>query len=87
MSEDAKPIGDRPVARFIMQVLWPSFLVASVAAGVFFSIIDPHELAVVGAHLADSREAAYTVGFLMFWGLLALGCSLTWILADNRPSR
>jgi hypothetical protein len=87
MSEDQKPISDRFVGRFVMQVLWPAFLVAGVAAGVFFSMIDPQELAVVGVHLADSREAAYTVGFLMFWSLLALGCSLTWILADNRRSR
>mgnify|MGYP006276495537 CR=1 FL=1 len=83
MNDDPKPIGDRRFGRFMMQVLWPSFLVAGVAEGVFFSMIDPHELVIVGIHLADSREAAYTVGFFLFWALLAIGCSLTWILASD----
>ena len=87
MNEDPKPIGERPMGRFIMQVLWPAFLVAGLAEGVFFSMIDPQELVVVGVHLADSREAAYTVGFFLLWALISLGCSLTWILADShRPA-
>jgi hypothetical protein len=79
---DDRPFGERPLGRFMMQVLWPSFLMAAVAVGVFFSMIDPEELVFVGRHLADSREAAYTVGFFLFWVLFALSSGLTWILAN-----
>lgn len=75
-----RPIGDRPVGRFLMAVLWPSFGTAVVAVGLFFSMVDPHELVVVGVHLADDREAAYTVGFFVLWGLFAFSSALTWVL-------
>lgn len=78
-----KPIGDRRTGRLLMQVLWPAFLVAVVAEGLLFSMIDPHELVIVNIHLADSREAAYTVGFFILWGLTTLACGLTWVL--SRP--
>jgi hypothetical protein len=49
-------------------------------------MIDPQELVVVGVHLADSREAAYTAGFFLFWALMTIGCGITWLLAsDCRP--
>lgn len=78
-----KPIGDRKLGRFLMMVLWPAFLMSIVAVGVFFSMIDPHELDVVGMHLADSRDAAYTIGFFVFWVLFTLGCSLTYFLSNT----
>ena len=84
MTNDRDPqFGERRLGRFMMQVLWPSFLMAAVAVGVFFSMIDPEELVFVGLHLADSREASYTVGFFLFWVLFALSSSLTWILASG----
>jgi hypothetical protein len=82
----SRPIGDRRVGRLIMVVLWPAFLMATVAEGVFFSMIDPHELVVVGLHLADSREAAYTVGFFVFWLLFATGGGLTCLLMQTTGS-
>lgn len=78
-----KAIGERSFGRFLMQVLWPAFLVAIVAEGVFFSMVDPHELVIVGIHLADSRGAAYTVGFLMFWALFTISSALTYILVNG----
>lgn len=75
-----KPIGDRAVGRFLMQVVWPAFLMSIVAEGVFFAMIDPQELTVVGLHLADSREAAYTLGFVVFWVLFAASNALTYLL-------
>ena len=77
----SKPIGDRPAGRVLMYVLWPAFLMSAVAEGVFFSMIDPQELTIVGIHLADSREAAYTVGFFLFWVLFSLCSGLTYLLA------
>jgi len=78
-----KPIGDRKVGRFLMQVLWPAFLMAAVAVGVFFSMIDPIELDIVGIHLAASREAAYTVGFFVFWILFTASNSITYLLCQD----
>ena len=81
-----KPIGDRKMGRILMQVLWPAFLMSIVAEGVFFSMIDPQELDVVGLHLADSREAAYTIGFFVFWALFTISSGLTYLLAHGtRP--
>lgn len=85
MSElDPKPLGERRLGRFMMQVLWPSFLMAAVAVGIVFSMIDPQELAFVGVQVAETREAAYTVGFFLFWVLFAVSSALTWLLT-NRP--
>jgi hypothetical protein len=63
--------------RIAMAVLWPSFLVAIVAEGFFFSILDPHLL-----HLGESRiemtaAAIYTVGFFCFWLFCILASSLS----------
>lgn len=51
----------------IMWVLWPSFLVAGGAVGLFFSLFDPQEFWLLGEHLEISRLGAYTVGFFGFW--------------------
>ena len=83
MSGPVIPAGDRRLGRFLMQVLWPSFLTAIVATGVFFSMVDPQELVLMGVSLAHSREGAYTAGFFVFWFLFALSSSLTWLLANG----
>lgn len=83
MQDDRQPIGSRRLGRFMMQVLWPAFLMAIVAEGVVFSIIDPQELSVVGLYLTDSREATYTVGFLLLWGLFACSSSITYLLSHG----
>ena len=79
----SKPIGDRRTGRFLMQVLWPAFLMAIVAEGLFFSMIDPIELDIVGLHLAASREGAYTVGFFVFWVLFTASSGLTYLLGQH----
>lgn len=78
-----RPIGDRGTGRFLMQVLWPAFLMAAVAEGMFFSVIDPLELDVVGLHLSASREAAYTIGFFVFWALFTASSGLTYLLSHG----
>lgn len=78
------------MARLMMIVLWPSFLVAIVAEGLFFSLFDPQDLALAGTHLEASPLAAYTIGFFFFWGFCALASMLTCYLTaspnDRRPS-
>jgi len=86
---DAPPDDDdrvRPpgqVARVVMQVLWPAFLMAIVAEGIFFSMIDPHELRIVAEQLQDSRGAAYTIGFFVFWALFACSSGITYLLSHG----
>jgi hypothetical protein len=63
--------------RLAMCILWPSFLVAIVADGFFFSLFDPRDLLVVGAHAEVSPLAAYTIGFLFLWTFCALAAMLS----------
>ena len=67
----------RGMGRMAMAVLWPGFLMAALTDGLVFSLCDPHE--VLPAAVAPT--AAYTAGFLFFWGMGALASMLTWYLA------
>ena len=58
-------------------VMWISFLMATVATGVFFSIVDPMELRYCVDLPEVTRTTAYTVGFLLFWLLTASSALLT----------
>jgi hypothetical protein len=48
-------------------VLWPSFLVAIIATGLFFSAFDPDDLFPFGEETTVSRLGIYSIGFLCFW--------------------
>lgn len=65
------------MARRLMWILWPSFLVGGVAEGVFFTLIDPQELYLFGEPVRWSATAVYSVGFFMFWGIAAASSALT----------
>lgn len=57
--------------------LWPAFLWAAVASGLFFSTFDPTLLGDIATfNFALSRPAGYTIGFFGFW-LLGITCSLS----------
>lgn len=75
--------GRRPLVRCLMQVLWPAFVGAGVTVGLLFSLIDPMDIDWVQSYLNDSRQASYTIGFLLLWLLYALTCSVTWYLATT----
>ncbi|CAN5376555.1 hypothetical protein BH11PSE11_BH11PSE11_26090 [soil metagenome] len=64
--------------RLAMNVLWPSFLVAIIAEGCFFSLFDPSELYM---HVSAMQEwtplAGYTMGFFFFWLCCALASLLS----------
>ena len=51
----------------LIQVLWPSFLVAGIAEIVFFTVIDPQALYLFGAPVHFSGFATYSIGFFGFW--------------------
>jgi len=53
-------------------VLWPSFMVAIVATGLFFSAFDPVDLMPFGEETGISRFGVYTLGFFSFWLITAV---------------
>lgn len=77
------------MARLMMVVLWPSFLVAIVAEGFFFSLFDPYDLSLFGAEPDVSPLAVYTIGFFCFWVFCGLASMLTCYLMgvpnENHP--
>ncbi len=64
----------------LIWIFWPSFLVAGIAEGVFFTVIDPQELFLFGEVVNFSRVATYSIGFLAFWAVCAASSSLTCFL-------
>lgn len=86
------PVEDKPIpppvdapvwCQRMMCVLWPSFLVAGLAEGVFFTLFDPEDLHLFGAPLEASRTAVYTIGFFAFWALGALASAGTVLLRES----
>lgn len=64
-------------AQRLIWILWPSFIVAGAATGVFFTLFDPGELELFGARLGLSRLAVYSIGFFAFWLFAAASSALT----------
>ena len=56
-----------PKTQKCIAVLWPSFLVAIVVTGLFFSAFDPDDLYPFGNTPEISRLGIYSIGFLCFW--------------------
>jgi hypothetical protein len=67
--------------RLAMVTLWPSFLVAALAEGLFFSLFDPRELPLDSLRMPLSPLGAYTIGFFLFWLFCALAAMLSHYLA------
>lgn len=61
----------------LIQVLWPSFLVAGIAEVLFFTVISPQELYLFGEPVEFSRIATYSIGFFAFWLICAASSLLT----------
>jgi hypothetical protein len=64
-----------PRVQRISAVLWPAFLCAGAATGVFFTFFDPITLLECEGEPPMSRMGAYTLGFFMFW-LLCIASSI-----------
>lgn len=75
------------MARLLMVVLWPSFLVAIVAEGFFFSLFDPNELSLAGSEIELAPLATYTIGFFIFWLFCSLASVLTCYLIGMSNER
>jgi hypothetical protein len=65
----------------ILQILWPAFLMAGVMEMLIFAVVDPTELQWFGgAPIGWSRQAIYTVTFVLCWGVTAASSALTALL-------
>jgi len=80
MAENATPrrkTNSIPKCQSVTAVLWPSFVAAAAATGLFFTVFDPVEVAACRGFESISRIAAYSVGFFVFWGLTAVSSGAT----------
>jgi len=72
------------LARWAMAVIWPSFVMAGVMEALVFAVVDPSDLTWFGAErMALSRQAIYTLSFLIFWVVLSLSASISLALATT----
>ena len=63
--------------RLLIWILWPSFLVAGLAEGLLFTVVNPQELLFFGHHPNISDEGVYTIGFFVIWIFCAVSSALT----------
>ena len=81
------PIPDKiPRIQQAITVLWPSFLTAIVATGVFFSAFNPRDLIPFNLDIDISPMAAYSIGFFVFWIIAAISSygTLYFIISNSR---
>jgi uncharacterized membrane protein YhaH (DUF805 family) len=69
--------------RYWIWILWPSFLVACFAEGLFFTFISPEDIIIFGRPVEASQQAVYTLGFFALWGLCALSSALTFLVSPK----
>ncbi len=55
----------------LFTIFWPSFLIAGLAEILFFTIVDPQELYLLGQPVSLSPIATYSIGFFAFWAICA----------------
>jgi hypothetical protein len=74
--------------RLALLILWPSFLVAILAEGFFFSLFDPADLMLVGGHIDVPPIAAYTIGFFFFWSFCAIASMISiYLMRTETPNQ
>ena len=61
--------------KHVIWILWPAFIAAGIAEVVFFTIIDPKQLYLLGQPVELAALTTYSIGFFLFW-LLCIGSSL-----------
>jgi hypothetical protein len=69
--------GQLPVVQQIVSVMWPSFIVASIATIVFFTVFDPVALGSLAGVPDLTPTGGYTIGFFCFWLLTSSSCAMT----------
>ena len=70
----------------LMWVLWPAVLAAGVLEMVVFAVIDPQDIRWMGQSIIWPRQAIYSLGFFVFWGMTAVASSLSLLLSRSGES-
>lgn len=73
-------------ARHLMLIMWPSFLMAGVASGVVFALIDPLDVAIFG-YITFQREVLYALAFFFFWFIASMSSLLSLYLMPGSNER
>ncbi len=68
------------MAKRLMWILWPSFIVGGIALATFFTLFDPNDLYLFGEPMELSRTAVYTLAFFLFWAFAAASSAFTCFL-------
>jgi len=69
------------LAKRMMWIAWPAFLVSGVLEILVFGMVDPQDLHWFGHPLAVSRQGVYTLAFFAFWVLTMASSALTTLLS------
>ena len=69
------------LAKKMMWIAWPAFLVAGLLEMLVFGLVDPQDLQWFGHPLAVSRQGVYTLAFFIFWALAMVSSGLTTLLS------
>ena len=76
------------MAKYVMWVLWPSFIAAGMGVGIVFTLVDPTELVILGQPIHAGRVAIYTLGFFVLWTICAVASALScFLLATSTNDR
>lgn len=67
----------------VIWVLWPSFVAAAIAEAVFFVLIDPRQLYLLGEPVEFSATATYSIGFFLFWLVCAAASLMTYFMLQK----
>lgn len=68
-----------------LSILWPSFVTAGILETMLFAVVDPATFSWFGGEPIEiSRQAIYTLTFLLLWGVSTLGCSITALLLHEQ---
>ena len=64
----------------VIWILWPAFIAAGIAEVVFFTVIDPQQLYLLGNPVNLPPMATYSIGFLAFWLVCSAASLMTYFM-------
>lgn len=69
----------------VLLVLWPAFVMAGVLEALVFAVVDPESLTWFGGPPVElSRQAVYTISFLIFWAVISAAGGVSAVLAGHQ---
>ncbi len=66
--------------RLVIWVMWPAFIAAGIAETLFFTMIDPRQLYLLGELVEWSPTATYSTGFFFFWLICIFSSLMTYFM-------